>query len=329
MSEITVVIITKNQAWNIGRLLKSVVRETQDMSSAEVVVVDSASVDTTVEIACEYAIRILRLHPNQHLGPAAGRFVGYRHTTKSPILFLDGDMEMYPQWLAKAMQMLIQNHELAAITGEYIQLPRTAAADNKPATVNISPYEHVEPRHFGGAVLCRREVLDRVGCYNPYLCSDEEPDLCIRIRRAGYKIVMLRHPMVYEYTDPKSALGTKLARWRRNLYLGAGQNLRYHLGRPTFWPYVRERGYGLAPLLWLAIGALALGLFITGRWSLLAAWGAVTSAVLISDMARRRSVYTTLASVLERLLIAESTVRGFVRRPLPPESYSGRHDVIK
>ena len=66
MVELSVVLITRNQDWNIARLVQSVMNEAAGLSY-EIVLVDSASTDRTVEIALNYPIRIVRLDENQRL----------------------------------------------------------------------------------------------------------------------------------------------------------------------------------------------------------------------------------------------------------------------
>ena len=94
------VVITRNQAWNVDRLLGSVLREP---SIREVVLVDSASTDKTIESALRFPVRVIQLRPDQRLSAAAGRHVGLMHTTGAQVLFLDGDTELHPGWLERAI----------------------------------------------------------------------------------------------------------------------------------------------------------------------------------------------------------------------------------
>ena len=61
MTELSVVLTTKNQAWNATRLIESVLEAISRLSSTEVTLVDSASADETVELARCYPVSILRL----------------------------------------------------------------------------------------------------------------------------------------------------------------------------------------------------------------------------------------------------------------------------
>src|SRR3989304_3121663 len=113
MSKLSVVMISRNQEWNIARLVESALRSTADLESTEIVLVDSASSDRTVDFARPYPIRVLRLSPNQVLTPAAGRYVGYKHTDGDLVLFVDGDMEICVGWVQRAIEYMRENSDTA------------------------------------------------------------------------------------------------------------------------------------------------------------------------------------------------------------------------
>ena len=228
MIELSVVLISKNQEWNIARLVESVLRETDPLPAREIVLVDSASTDRTTEIAARYPIAVLKLYPEQRLTAAAGRYVGYKRTTGDLVLFLDGDMELCEGWLDQALGVMHSRPDVAVVCGRVI---------DRPSALQTPTVEHLEAldtdaagidvRHGGGAAMYRRSVLERVGTFNPYLYSDEEPELCLRIRHAGYRVLRLPRPIVFHYSAPADAFSTLLGRRSRNLWLGYGQNIRY------------------------------------------------------------------------------------------------------
>jgi glycosyltransferase involved in cell wall biosynthesis len=330
MIALSVVLISKNQAWNICRLIESILAGTTCVSSKEVILVDSASTDATVTLAKEYPIRILRLQADQHLSPAAGRYVGYQHTTGALVLFLDGDQELYPGWVEKALEVMRQHADIAAVAGPCIPLAVDAGEAAKPPVPQMTAVEGIDAMHCGGAAMFRRSILDKVGTFNPYLYSDEEPELCIRLRHAGYRIFKLHHPIAYEYTDCKEELRTKMARWRRNLYLGAGQVIRYHLCDDIFWWYLKERGFGLAPIFGLLGGSATFVWYLASGqhlwWDL---WLLLLGIVIGGDVYRKRNVSQALVSLVQRLLIADGTIRGFLKNPLPPDQYPAKYDHIQ
>ncbi|MGE0822331.1 MAG: glycosyltransferase family 2 protein [Candidatus Binatia bacterium] len=330
MPELSVVLISKNQAWNIGRLIDSVLQGTAAVLAREIVLVDSASTDKTVALAAGYPVRVLQLQPEQPLSPAAGRYVGSQHVHGKWILFLDGDMELCPGWIERALRVIQAQPDVAVVTGPLIDVLPTTLPEQKPRLPLSLDGCPSEVPVACGAALYRRSVLEAVGTFNPYLCSEEEPELCLRIRHAGFRVVELSYPIAYHYSQPSDAFSTLLRRWQANLYLGDGQVLRYHLRSPVLWTYLRERGYVCLPGFALGIGVgSALWALHSQSWSFLMAWFLLLGVVIISDAYRKRSLGRTIFSLLHRLIIVDGTIRGFFRSPLPPESYPSKLLVVK
>ncbi len=325
--KLAVILITKNQAWNIRRLIESVRQATRSLPSYELVLVDSASTDKTMQLARQSSIRIIQIGAEQRVTPAAGRYLGYQATSSELILFLDGDMELCDGWLEKALRTVQSQPNVAVVTGTRVDLPRTATPDH---TIIRNLETFCEVPKSGGAALFRRSVLESVGTFNPFLYSDEEPELCLRIRHAGHRILRLDHPIAYHYSEPNGTIRTKIERWKRNLYLGAGQNLRYHLGGQLFWQYFRERGFGVLPAAGVVAGVVSfLWSLTSGRPSIFLAWLASVFLVIAADAVRKGSLHLALISLVERLLIADGTVRGFLMKPLPPETYTLDHVILE
>lgn len=337
MIELSVVLISKNQEWNIARLIKSVLKETNHLQTREIVLVDSASTDQTTEIAARYPISVLKLHPEQRLTAAAGRYVGYQWTTGDLVLFLDGDMEFCAGWLDKALAVMHSKPEVAVVCGIVIDRPKEFESPNQeihtPDIDDPEPSDRdaaaMEVRHGGGAAMYRRSVLEQVGTFNPYLYSDEEPELCLRIRHAGYQILRLRCPIAFHYSSPANAFYTLLDRRSRNLWLGFGQILRYNFGSPLFWPYLRERGWVLVPALELLFGILVILISsMTGQWKWLALWVACLIMITLGIAYQKHSLKRAIFSLFQRLLILEGTIRGLTLRPYDPASYPGEYNLI-
>ena len=230
MIELSVILITKNQEWNVSRLIQSILNNIKWIHSSEVYLVDSASTDRTVEIACQFPINVLELQPSQPLTASAGRYTGYQYTSGRYVLFLDGDMALFPGWLEKGMELLMNRADAGAVTGIVIDNPIGSLDFTMAGSKSeMESLQTVDIPFSPGAALFSRHVLEKVGSFNPYLISDEEPELCLRIRSAGFKIVCLEIPMVCHYTYSSYKISTQFGRWRRGLYLGMGQVLRYHL----------------------------------------------------------------------------------------------------
>lgn len=331
MTELSVVLISKNQEWNIARLVESVLRETAPLSTREIVLVDSASTDRTTEIAARFPISVLKLRPDQRLSAAAGRYVGYKRTTGDLVLFLDGDMELCEGWLDQALDVMHSRSDVAVVCGRVIDLPKEI---HTPSVGHLEPLPAdaagiINVPHGGGAAIYRRSVLERVGTFNPYLYADEEPELCLRIRHAGYQILRLPRPSVFHYSALFHAFSTFLDKRSGKFFLGFGQNIRYFFGSPLLWPYLRERGC-VAPALTLCIGIVAAAVSgLTGQWVWLALWGAFLTILTLGIAIRKRSLKRALLTLFGRLLILEGSVCGLFLKPYDPAGYPGRYDVIQ
>ena len=330
-TSVSVVLISRNQAWNISRLIESVLDGTGGIQAREIVLVDSASSDGTVEIARRYPIKILRLSPTQPLTPAAGRYVAYERTSGDLILFLDGDMEMCSGWLGKATVIAETEPAVAVVTGRLVDLPKATIGNNMTSFGSTTTGDlAVEVSQTGGAAMFRRSVLDEVGTFNPYLHSDEEPELCLRIRHAGYRIVSLEHPIARHYSDPGNAISTLVGRWRRNLWLGMGQSMRYHLGTELFWLYVKERGYGCLPGVAILTGVVSFVVSVlTRQWIWSGVWSSLLFVAIVALIVRKGSLYSAAFSLLQRLIVLDGTLRGFLIKPMPPDTYPCRVDTIQ
>jgi len=325
---LSVVLITKDQEWNVARLIRSATATTAWLGTeAEIVLVDSASADDTVSIASSFPIVVYPLSSDQRLTAAAGRYVGFLNTSGEYVLFLDGDMEVIAGWIRSALDAMGADRSIAVVAGRRIDLPRDATAEERDAestrTVDVN-FQDV--KHGGGAALYRRSALEEVGSFNPFVYSDEEPELCIRIRyRGGYRVVRLDRPIVYHYSDPIDHLSTLMGRASRNLYVGYGQNLRLHLRSGLLVPYARERGYGLLPLAWVILGAGAVAASaLTGSIAWFAVWLLVPVLAVALDAVRKRSIRRAFYGLLNRTLMLAGTIRGFAMAPEDAADYPAR-----
>jgi glycosyltransferase involved in cell wall biosynthesis len=334
MIELSVVLISKNQAWNIARLMESVIRELNCVESWEILLVDSASTDNTVELAKRYPASVFRLLPGQKLSPAIGRYVGYQRARGEFVLFLDGDTELIQGWLQHALCVMRDTPDAGAVTGHVINKPTSAAKE--PASVQQAqqmdaPKEVLWASYGGGgAALYRRSVLEQVGTFNPNLNADEEPELGCRVRYAGYRILELDHPIVRHFNDVPVALSAALSRRRRNFHLGMGQSIRYHLGTKLLWLYLKGRPWGFAAALLLAsgIGACLVSL-VTGDSAWFGLWFLGFLFLVTYVAVRKRSLKGALVAAFNWLLLAEGFTKGFLIKPVPLEQFRANVRLIQ
>ncbi|MCZ7679546.1 MAG: hypothetical protein M5U28_12595 [Sandaracinaceae bacterium] len=99
----------------------------------------------------------------------------------------DGDCEVVPGWLETARARLEERGELAVVCGRRRERrPRASGVSNLLCDVEWdTPIG--DARACGGDAMMRLDALLSVGGFDETLIAGEEPELCVSLRRAGWK----------------------------------------------------------------------------------------------------------------------------------------------
>jgi cellulose synthase/poly-beta-1,6-N-acetylglucosamine synthase-like glycosyltransferase len=239
-------------------------------------------------------------------------------------------MELLGGWLERAVRLLESDSGIAVVSGIQVDTIAESPLKGSAANYDMNLKDRLtEIKFAGSAAMVRRETLERVGRWNPYIVSDEEPELCLRIRRAGYRIVRLECPAVRHFGYAPPTMSALLSRRRRRLFLGYGQVIRYHLRTGLLFTYLRERGWVVMPALVGLGGVIALLVFgLTGNVYWLVGFFWVLLVAFAADALRSRSLYKAMFHVLHRALILEGTIRGLLLHPYKPSDYPREAQVF-
>ena len=132
---VSVIIPTFNASSTIERALESVLL--QISMPAQIIVVDDASEDNTVEVLEKFCtahslLNIKKICLPKNVGPASARNVGWDNSTEEFIAFLDADDSWHPQKLAIQYLWMKKNPGIV-LSGHRCEFEPTAQAD-----VNLS-----------------------------------------------------------------------------------------------------------------------------------------------------------------------------------------------
>lgn len=189
-----VVVIGRNEGERLRRCLASVIPH-----ASVVVYVDSGSTDGSVAYARGQGVHVVDLDMDVPFTAARARNVGFRKMRElapaAPyVLFVDGDCEVQATWPGVASAFLDAHPDVAAVCGRRRERYPDRSVYNRLCDIEWdAPVGEV--RSCGGDVLMRADALEAAGGYRDDLIAGEEPELCVRLRGAGWRIWRLREEM--------------------------------------------------------------------------------------------------------------------------------------
>src|SRR5262245_12724065 len=183
MPDVSVVITTHNRAQFLPRAVESARRAG---SNLEIIVVDDASTDDTVNVCAKLSsIRYVRLTSNH--GLAYARNVGIAEISCDFIAFLDDDDLRLPGSIDKQMRVLTSDHRSAFCYGQAL----IADSRRQLPTGEMYPIALPQGDIFWAllehnfipmpSVLARKSCLLEAGCFNTDLNLIEDWDMWLRL----------------------------------------------------------------------------------------------------------------------------------------------------
>lgn len=268
LSTTGLVAIGRNEGERLRLCLESVVNQV-----AQVVYVDSGSTDGSVQLARSLGVEVVELDLSIPFTAARARNAGFARLLElSPHLdyvqFVDGDCEVVHGWLDRAQQELDANPHAVVICGRRRERFPKATIYNRLCDIEWNT-PIGEALACGGDAMMRISALRAVGGYNPTLIAGEEPELCVRLRQNGGKILRIDSEMTLH-----DAQMTHFSQWwKRSVRAGyAYAEGAFLHGAPPEQHWVKETR---SIRLWgLIVPSIALvGALPTQGWSLLLLMG--------------------------------------------------------
>jgi len=223
---VSVLIPTRNNEKTIEASLRSVSRQTT--SDFEVVVLNDASTDRTLEVAARFAKGDERFRVYSHgesRGISAARNFLLDKARGDIIVFLDGDAFSPEDWLEKLIRPF-EDPEVGCTGGpdkvppdhplllRCIDYSMHSFIGSGRMRKSGNPLVRYLPAACNMAI--RRDVLDRVGHFDEsFKTRGEEKELANRIRKAGFRIVYVEEAWVWHWRR-----GTLPAFWKQTFISG-------------------------------------------------------------------------------------------------------------
>jgi UDP-N-acetylmuramoyl-L-alanyl-D-glutamate--2,6-diaminopimelate ligase len=205
---VSVVIAAHNAADTVTGAISSALSQT--LTPLEVIVVDDGSSDHTAELARTFGDPIRVISQSQR-GPSAARNVGIVAARGRWVAFLDADDQWHPSKLEFQLAALQSRPETVLVASDWSRdIPRAALPSVIAQSIVTTRDLLVLNRFQTSTVLVERDVVLRVGGFDPRLDGAEDWDMWLRTSRAG-GIIKLDWPFV-QYTDSPAGYSKNLER---------------------------------------------------------------------------------------------------------------------
>ena len=271
-------VIGRNEGDRLALCLRAARKATK-----HVVYVDSASTDESIALATKAGVTVVSLTASTRLTAARGRTAGLQRLLEDfkdcrYVQFVDGDCILQPGWMNAAYEYLNQHEVAGVVCGRRFE-----------ASPGFSLYNRLIDREWntplgvaeacGGDAMFKVEALRSVGPFRSELLAGEEPELCHRLRRAGWNVYRLDERM----TEHDAGIST-LRQWLRI-------DQRSGCGYAQVWSSTRGGGsplYGrqiLSAILWIVLIPAIFMVFsvaFSPRWILLLIFVYVLQVVRIA-----------------------------------------------
>ena len=212
---IGVVVIGRNEGERLARCLASLVG-----NADQVVYVDSGSTDGSVQLAQGLRVEIVALDMTRPFTAARARNEGFQCLQRllpqiTYVQFVDGDCEVVSDWIPTARTVLDQHSASAVVCGRRRErFPQHSIYNLLCDLEWDTPVG--EAKACGGDALMRADAFAAVTGFREDLIAGEEPELCVRLRAAGWKIWRLDAEMTLH-----DAAMTRFGQWwQRTLRAG-------------------------------------------------------------------------------------------------------------
>ncbi len=203
------IIVTYNSADFIGDCLNSIARQKSNEITSEVILIDNASKDSTVEIVRNKFPQVILRENRENVGFATAVNQAFSLSKGENVLLLNPDTILKDNFTGKLLAFTNRTPD-ASVTGvkivdennkhqpsswKKISLLTTIAETLLPYNISINlvtekPNKPTKVENVSGAcMLVRRDALERLnGLDTRFFLYYEEIDFCLRAQQKGYSV---------------------------------------------------------------------------------------------------------------------------------------------
>lgn len=192
--KISVIVPIYNGEEDLPELLHCLQSQTYPAQQVEYIIVDNGSSDRTATLlnnavpeAKSQGITLRALQENNIQSSYAARNTGIKAAANDILVFTDADCRPQPDWLEWMVPAFTQE-EVGIVVGEIVGLPGNTLLEKHADHNQVLSQQHTLAHGFcpygqTANVAIRRQALEEVGLFRPYLTTGGDADICWRIQR--------------------------------------------------------------------------------------------------------------------------------------------------
>ena len=248
---VAIIILCYNGVADTLACLRSLDTVAYPRDRLQVIVVDNASSDGTVEAVGAAYPGITILQTGANLGYAAGNNAGLRYALERGFdyaLLLNNDVEVAPDFLGALVAAAEADPQVGVAgptiyydrapnliwsAGGAIDWRRGSSAMRGLDTPDRGQYARVAEVDFvsGCALLCKRAAIEWAGLLDErFFMYYEETEWCVRIARAGFRCIHVPQSHIWHKITPERQAASP----RVNYYMVRNRLLFLHIARAPF-----------------------------------------------------------------------------------------------
>lgn len=218
LPRLSVIIPIYNGEADLPDLLNCLRQQSYPTEFVEYLLIDNNSSDRTAEILQALPPHFRYLQETEIQSAYAARNTGIRAAAGEILAFTDADCRPQPDWLRRLMQPFAEP-TVGIVAGEVIALPGATLleryADRHATLSQTHTLAHAFLAYGQTANLAvRRQILEQVGLFRPYLTTGGDADLCWRILQLGGWQLQFAETAIVQHRH-RASFGELCSQWRR------------------------------------------------------------------------------------------------------------------
>lgn len=199
---VSIIIPVYNGVHYLEPLLNSLKKQTY--SNIEIIAIDNNSSDNSMGLLKKYQNQLKIIQNKKNLGYCIASNQGLENANGEHILFLSQDRVFENDWIEKTVIEMESNSKIGCVIGKIMSKDEDyteygVSYDIYGGSIVKKSPEEENLFYQGGAILVRKNILDKIGGFDPeFFMYQEDVDLCWRIWLCGFKVKLVKNAISYD-----------------------------------------------------------------------------------------------------------------------------------